>query len=94
MIHIILLFAILQRHAETERMINDGIILEETISPSRLNELAHYQETNRELYTIIYEPDEQKMAHLQTTEDYTTTGEQYLTKYNLTLSMCLSSTVR
>ena len=76
---------------EIGQMIDDGIILEETISRSDLADLADYQETDRYVYTIIYNPAHQVMIHLQTTEDYTTTGEQYLTKYNLT-ALCRATT--
>jgi hypothetical protein len=71
-------------HNEIEQMIDDGITLQETISRANLADLSYYQETDRDIYTIIYDPEEQALVHLQTTEDYTTTGEQYLTKYNLT----------
>ena len=43
------------------------------------------------IYTTIYDPEEQALIHLQTTEDYTTTGEQYLTKYNLA-ALCKATT--
>jgi hypothetical protein len=76
---------------EIEKMIDDGITLEETISRADLADLADYQETDRHIFTIIYDPMEQALIHLQTTEDYTITGEQYLTKYNLT-ALCRATT--
>ena len=68
---------------EIEQMIDDGITLQETISRTQLIELSHYQETDSEVYTVIFDPEEQALVHLQTTEEYAT-KEQYLTKYNLT----------
>jgi len=70
-------------HNEIEQMIDDGIPLQKTITRTQLNDLSHYQETDREIYTIIYDPEEQTLVHLQTTEDYTLTGTQDLTKYTL-----------
>jgi hypothetical protein len=78
-------------HDEIERMIEDGISLEETISRADLADLAEYQETDRYIYTIIYDPEEQALIHLQMTEDFTITGKHYLTRYNLT-ELCEAST--
>jgi hypothetical protein len=49
---------------EIERMIDDGIPLQETISRTQLIDLSHYQETDRQIYTIIYNPKEQTLVHL------------------------------
>jgi hypothetical protein len=78
-------------HDEIEQMIDDGITLEETISRADLADLADYQGKDRKVFTTIYEPTEQALIHLHTSEEYKTTDEEYLTKYTLT-ALCRATT--
>ena len=52
------------KDTEIEQMVNDGIVLKETISPMQLHELSHYQGTDRELYAVTYELEGQNMVYL------------------------------